>query len=236
MSDNPPQSHTETITEKSYITALMQRTVSECLLVEAKFSQSSVQPLTSTVLKVMPSDGLFLLDDLFPQSSSLDPAAAGEFLLNAQFEGGSLSFTTEITTSEEKDGLRLWYARLPESIEYHQARDEHRVVVGALEIPIRLSLGEGVVLSGRLNDLASNGIGLYIAKTTGIKKDKVYRCTIQGGGSANFTVEIVPSYAKRVEGDLPVHLGATLHEMSRSEQQQWRRFVAEMERRMLRKQ
>ncbi len=239
MSDTPGNPHSESppeiITARSYIAALLQRTVSERLLVSVKFSAEQLDPVTSTVLQVLPHEGQLLFDEFFPQPSAQALTAGSTISVAVRFEGASLQFSAVIDSLQEEGGLRLWRVVFPESVKYWQARSEHRVVVTALAIPVRLYVGEGVVLKGQLQDLCTQGVGLRLAKMAGLKRGKAYRCSIDHSDDESVEIEIEPSRATKVAGALPVLLGAHLHNMSRHDMGQWQRFVAEIERRLLRK-
>lgn len=224
----------EVITAESYIATLLQRLVSEGLLITVSFPHNPGSRYTTTVLRTLPAEGLFLLDDLFPQSLPEPIAEGAQLNLEARFEGASLDFSAELKSLREEQGLRFWYVKMPASIRYQQARTEHRVIVSSLEIPVRLYLGEGVVQKGRLYDLCAQGVGIHLAKVAGLKKGRPYRCSIDHSDDESVEVEIVLTRAEKVAGALPVQLGANLHNMSRQDMLQWQRFVAEIERRVLR--
>ncbi|MCW8917924.1 MAG: flagellar brake protein [Gammaproteobacteria bacterium] len=224
----------EIITATSYIAALLQRMVTERLLISVTPAGSNAAPLTSTVLQVLPNEGVFLLDDLFPQPPA--QAIPSDIIVAAQFTGASLRFAAKVAAPQEETGLRLWRILLPESVEYRQARSDHRIAVFSLEIPVRLFLGEGVVLPGVLQDVCTQGIGVRVAKVNGLKRGKVYRCSIDHGDDESVEVEIEPTRVEKAEGELPLRLGLRLHDMSRHEQWQWQRFAVELERRLLRHQ
>ncbi len=254
MSENQQQVTTETITAGSYITTLLHRIVTERRLIrvrpstETQQSPSDVsderlasvglsadgqQTLTSTVLQVLPNERQLLLDDLFPQlpakttPSSLD--------IEARLEGeATLRFTASVASPQQEGGMRQWRLAFPKSIEYSHMRQEHRVDVSALAVPVRILLGEGVVMRGQLQDLSAHGMCLRLASAKGLKRGNGYRCRIDPSEGESMVVTIEPYSAEKVEGALPVRLGTHLQEMDRQERQQWQRFVVEMERQRLR--
>lgn len=235
MSDNPAtETLTETVTAKSYIATLLQRLVSEHLLINVSLPAQGGAPLTSTVLQVLPNEGEFLLDDLFPQPQSEMLQSGTEIALHAAFEGATLQLTTAITSMVEQDGLRLLRLTFPESIDYQRTRQTHRIEVLPLEIPVYIAVGEGVVLKGQLDDVSSDGLSIRLAKVSGLKRGKVYRCRIEHSEHESVEVEIEPTHVSKVEAALPIKLGALLHNMSKHDQWQWQRFSAELERHLIR--
>lgn len=235
LSDKHGETTTETITAASYIATLLQRLVSDRLLLNASLAIDNSPSFTSTVLQVLPNEGIFLLDDLFPQAPAGQLSAGDPISIEATFDGAGLSFSTTVESLREEAGLRLWQLTLPTAVEYQQARNEHRVEVASLAIPVRIFMGEGVVLKGQLHDLCPQGVGIRLAKVAGVKRGKAYRCSIDHSDDESVEIEIEPSRAVKAEGPLPVQLGATLHNMNRHELWHWQRFVAEMERRLLRR-
>lgn len=236
LSDKHGKPTTETITAASYIATLLQRLVTDRLLLTVSVATDNAPSFTSTVLQVHPNEGILLLDELFPQHPAAQLVPGDPISINATFDGAGLSFTTTVESLREEAGLRLWQLTLPTAVEYQQARNEHRVEVASLVIPVRLFVGEGVVLKGQLHDLCPQGVGLRLEKIAGVKRGKAYRCSIDHSDEESVEIEIEPSRAVKASGPLPVELGATLHNMSRHDMGQWQRFVTEMERRLLRRQ
>lgn len=235
MSDNPAtEVRAETVTAKSYIATLLQRLVSERLLINVSLPAQGDAPLTSTVLQVLPNKGEFLLDDLFPQPKSEMLKNGTEIALHAAFEGVTLQLTTAITSMVDQNGLRLLRLAFPEAIDYQRTRQTHRINVLPLEIPVYIAVGEGVVLKGQLDDASLDGMAIRMAKVSGLKRGKVYRCRIEHSEHESVEVEIEPTHVSKVEGTLPIKLGANLHNMSKHDQWQWQRFTAELERHLIR--
>lgn len=233
MSEPQREVQPEIITARSYIAALLQRTVSERIFVSVTSGQANSPRLTSTVLQVLPSEGVFLLDDFFPQSASI---VTGSILtVEALFAGASLRFSASVDSLREEAGLRLWRMAFPESVEYRQARNDHRIAVASLAIPVRIFVGEGGILTGELQDICTQGIAVCLSEVGGLKRGKYYRCSIDHRDDESVEVEIEPSRIEKVAGPLPLKLGLQLHNMSKHEQMQWQRFLVELERRQLRK-
>ena len=224
---------TETISDGSYITTLLQRLVSERLLVDLALADSKAPLYTTTLLQISPNEGHFLLDDIFPQETA-GLAAGSTIQISARLSGAELSFTTTVQEPLQQSALRLWRVALPQAISYKQPRNQHRVAVAPLKIVVRLFAGEGVVVRGLLTDLGTEGIGIRVAKAAGLKRGRPYRCSIDHSEEESVEVEVVLTRAVKVNGPLAIELGAQLHNMSGQDSAHWRRFVAEIERRLLR--
>lgn len=227
------QTTPETIRDGSYITTLLQRLVSERLLVDLSIPGSDTTLYTTTLLQVSPNEGYFLLDDIFPQQGSA-LAADSPIEIVARLKGAALSFTTTVQESMQQNGLRLWQVALPQAVAYSQSRDQHRVEVTPLQIVVRLFVGEGVVVKGLLYDMCADGIGIRLARGAGLKRGKAYRCSIDHSENESVEVEVMLTRAVKAKGALPIQLGAKLHDMSGQDISHWHRFVAEIERRLLR--
>lgn len=228
------ESPAQLISSTGYIAALLQRLQTERRLIDVTLGASAT-PLTSTLLQILPHGAGLLLDEPFPRDEASPDALNTEFRVTARFEGATLRFSVTLEAFQDEAGARLWHTSLPQSMEYWQARSEHRVVVLPLQIPLRLYIGEGVVLHGVLYDLCGHGVGIRLAgAVAGLKRGKVYRCAIDQGGAPPLEMAITLNRAGKVAGEWPVELGAQLHNMPRPQQHQWQRFAAEMERRLLR--
>ena len=170
----------------------------------------------------------------FSQLGPAQYAGLSRISVAAKLKGAGLHFTTTVESSHEEGGLRLLRVALPGSLEYQHSRSEHRVEVGELQIPVRLFVGEGVIVRGMLQDLCPQGLGLRLAKVAGLKRGKAYRCSIDHSDEECVEVEVELTRAEKATGTLAVQVGAQLHNMSSHELWQWQRFVAEIERRLLR--
>lgn len=224
----------EIVTAKNYIASLLHRMVSECLLVDASLPLSGGQVYTTTLLQLFPADGILLLDDLFPQLPATELVSGIPFALEACFDGVQVKLSTAIESLEEGEGLRMLKVAFPEQVEYRHARNEHRVELSALSIPVTLMVAEGEVLVGQLFDVSNRGISLRLASVSGLKRGKAYRCIIDHSDEERVEIEIKPSRVEKLSGQLPIKLGALLHDMDKQDLWHWQRFVAELERRMLR--
>lgn len=229
----PAEAKAQTITDGSYIATLLQRLVKERLLVDVSLPASTT-PYTSTLLQFSPHKGNFLLDALFPQEGATPLSEQSPLRISAKLKGASLSFDTAIQAPVEENGLCLWQVAMPGALSYQQSRSQHRVVVAALKIVVSLNLGEGGVIRGLLFDICTDGIGIRVPRTTGLKRGKAYRCSIEHSDEESVEIEVELTRAVKATGVLPVQLGAQLHNMSSHDMLQWQRFVAEMERRLLR--
>ncbi len=234
MSEQNSNSDTETVTDSSYIITLVQRLVSERLLVDVTFAESASSLHTSTLLKVLPREGAFLLDDIFPQSGAAMLDVDAQVQIRAYNKGGAITFKSRVAELTEDSGLRLWRMDLPESIRYQQARSQHRVKLASLRIPVRIYLGEGQVLTGLLVDMSAEGLAIRLPKSDGLKRGKAYRCTIHHSETESVEVEVEVTRAVKLSGRLPVQIGTRLHKMSPHDSLQWQRYLAEIERRLLR--
>lgn len=233
-SQNSPQQQkvqSETITAKSYITTLLQRLVSEYSLLGVALPSEPNSLLTSTLLQVIPEEQALLLDDLFPQPE----ISTGTLLrLTAELSGTRLTFTSPVESVQTENGLRTLRLKLPQSLEYEHARDEHRIGLTVLAIPVGIKLEEGGVLKGQLHDVSTQGISISFAKVAGLKRGKTYRCIIDHSDDEVVEIEIEPTRVEKGTGAMPLKLGARLVNMSRQDSIYWRHFTAELERRLLR--
>lgn len=235
MSQAATEKQPETVQDKSYISALLQRLVQarQLITVEAEEEGEERPLLTTTLLQILPQQDRFVLDEIFPLNQ-LDTSTVGlDLRFNVRFEGSQLHFSSCLEEVEQ-GAVRLLHMRFPQSIDYFQQRDEHRVKVDTLGIPVRITLTDDEELEGVLADVSGCGISIHLKAVTGMKKGRSYPATIEHGDGEPLQVELLPRRLSKLAGDYPLELGAGLKEMNKHEAWMWNRFVAELERRLLR--
>lgn len=219
---------------KTYIHTLLQSLVRRRVLVSI-YLPGSDQQYISTVLSVDTTSETLLLDELFPLSGHPLLEKAGQLRLFAHLGGAALGFSTTLAGVEQEEGLYFFRLSLPESVNYLQRREGHRVTVLRLGIHAELYDHNGKVHKSMLHDISTGGIGLAVGQgeAGAFHKSGVYRCTLHLPGEEPFQCKLdVTSKRRSAEGATLVG-GSYVGLDSRSEHAM-RRVVAELERRLLR--
>jgi c-di-GMP-binding flagellar brake protein YcgR len=219
------------VTGKTYILTLLQSLVRRRLLVSIFLPGSDVQ-YTSTVLKVDSQDNSLILDELFPLSGHKLLEKVRQLRLFAHLGGAAMGFTTRLRAVESEEGLYYYRLEFPDSVNYLQRRDDHRVVVSLLKIHAELYDHQGKVHKGILQDISTGGISLKLAEADAFHRNDVFRCTLHLPGEEPFHCKIDIS-SKRAAVDQVVVGGSFAGLDKRGEHALWR-VVAELERRLLR--
>ncbi|MDH5784967.1 MAG: flagellar brake protein [Chromatiales bacterium] len=228
------QATSESIRDCSYIITLLQRMVTERCLVDLFLPGAVAAPFITTLLQVRSDEASLLMDDLFPQGVA-DLHAQTPIQIIGHPKGAEINFITTVQQQNNHQGLMLWKVAMPEQITYRQLRHLHRSVVASLKMIVTLSSGGEIICRGLLYDISAEGIGIRLAKASGIKRNGVYQCSIVYGDGEVFDVVGDIGRAIKVNSKLPVHLGLQRHRGDEQQELMWQRFIAEMERRVLRK-
>lgn len=212
---------------------LLQSLIRHRVLVSASLPDSDVQ-YTSTILSIDTQTDTFQLDELFPLSGHARLEAAGQLRLFAQLEGAALGFSTTLQAVEQQDGLFYFRMHLPETVNYLQRRDGHRVMVSRLSIHAELYDHHNKVHKATLNDISTGGINLLVtpADVEAFHQNGVYRCVLHLPGEEPFHCKVDICY-KRQQGS-GVILGGSYVGLDIRTEHALRRVVAELERRLLR--
>lgn len=237
MSASPIQHETDErfkeVSGRTYVLTLLQSLIRKRVLVGVFLPDSDLQ-YTSTILSVDPQTDTLLLDELFPLSGHSRLEAARKLRLFAQFDGAALGFTASLQAVEQQDGLFYFRLQLPESVNYLQRRDGHRVAVSRLGIYAELYDRNNKVYKVVLNDISTGGINLLLTSEDeqAFHQNGRYRCILHLPGEEAFHCKLDICY-KRAQGSETILGGSYVGLDTRSEHL-LRRIVAELERRLLR--
>ncbi len=221
------------ISGKTYVLTLLQRLVQQRLLVSI-FLPGSKEHFTSTVLAIEPHAGYLLMDQVFPQQGQQLLQRSDRLHIYANLGGAALGFSTSVIAQEDENGLVFYRLSFPQSVNYLQRRDGHRVPVGALDIPVELIDHQGKVYKGRLHDISPLGIGVQLAQAGAFDKNVTYRFSIYPPREEPIHTEVEICNSRREEGsDAPI-VGGLFTALDKRTQHNLERLVAEFERRLLR--
>lgn len=221
------------ISGKTYILTLLQRLVHQRLFVSISFSGSK-EHFTSTVLSIEPHAGYFLLDQVFPQRGQQLLQQTDRLHLYANLGGAALGFTSSVLAQENVNGLVYYQVSLPETVNYLQRRDGHRVPVAALEIPVELIDHQGKSCKGMLHDISPSGIGIQLNEPGTFTEREIYRFGIYPPNEEPIHAELeLCCHRQGTDGATPI-MGGSFVSLDKRIEHNLGRLVAEFERRLLR--
>lgn len=230
------QSQIERLTDPAQIVTLLRR-ASEARDLLTVILPDSPRRYNSAILKVDPEQGVVLLDELNPPEGHERLVAARRLRASCHIRGIELSFQATVSEVGGDAGIAFYRIPLPQELHYHQRRANYRVQVGrGLAIPVYLTLGTDDALEGQLSDLSAGGLSMRLETGRSLNRgQRVEQCTIPlpKGDQIRSALEI--RYARAEENAKWLRAGARFLDLTRAQQSRIQRFVAQLERELIRK-
>lgn len=227
----------QNVDDPIHIMALIQRMVNERLFVTVALSDGE-EHYNSTVLRLEQEDGVFLLDELYPENGNAVLLEQGWLRLSARFDHASITFTAQIRGTGEEAGIRFFRVELPARVDYAQRRSRFRVPVDSLQdVPVMLETASGESTLGSLHDISANGLSIVIAAEGSPRLevgDPIPYCVVRLPGEAPVVGEAEIRDVRSDEGGHAI-VGARFVAIERQVQQRIERFVADAERELLKR-
>lgn len=218
---------------KNYVLALLGRLIQHRLLVTLQIPGSESRH-TSTVLALDGPDNSLLLDQIFPARERDILQAVGHLSLSAKVEGAIIRCELALRGIEQVDGLSYYRMALPESIEYLQRRQGHRVQVDRLGVMAEIYTAEGMACKGILYDISALGLSIAIKEDQVFRNTETYRCTIYPPHESPFFVRI-EICCRRHDAARDVRiLGGSFIDLDKRDEHALSKLVGVLERQLLR--
>lgn len=230
------QSKTEKVTHRPQVIGLLRRLRDQRVLLSVRVPGHSGL-FNSLLLEVDPDRSLILLDELNPRQGHELVCQTGQLRVHCQCQGVELSFDCDVEVHPARSGISFYRAALPEAIDYLQRRSSFRVRVSVdLAVPVRLPLDKTTTaVEAELYDLSLGGLGATLDSAVELKLGQVLPCVIQlpKGEALDATIEI--RFIRVDAAKSTQRIGASFRNLEPVQKQLVRRFVAQLEREMLRR-
>ena len=228
--EQPAALHLE---DKNYILALLGKLVQYRLLVSIVLPDNE-QRYTTTVLLLDRVSNTLLLDEIFPAAGRAQLASLEQVELHARLEGGELRCSLPLTAVAQMGGLNQYQATVPESIEYTQRRDGHRVGVGSLGVVVEIYAANGMACKGILHDISPRGASIELEDAQTFRNTETYRCTLYPPQEPPFQARLEICCRRSHPGNNKVILGGSFVELDKRGEHILGKLVAELERQLVR--
>ncbi|MBI5461098.1 MAG: flagellar brake protein [Gammaproteobacteria bacterium] len=230
------QGKTERITHPPQIAGLLRRVRDQRVLLSVQVPGHEGL-FNSMLLDVNPERDFILLDELGPRSGHEFACQARQLRVRCQCQGVELSFTCAIEIGQSQRGISFYRAPLPEAINYLQRRINFRVRVGLnLTVPVHLPLEGASILNGELSDLSLGGLGANISTNIKLSHGQIIdTCSIHLPKGESIQAELEIRFARHDAQRQVQHIGAAFRHLQPQQEQTLRKFVAQLEREMLRR-
>jgi c-di-GMP-binding flagellar brake protein YcgR len=142
----------------------------------------SDETFSSTLLKVSPNEGYLLLDDLVPRRGNLLLSNGCTVDVSAFWRGALVGFQTAVDAIEFENTIPLFKLSFPETVEYRQRRQYHRVALaGTHSVPVHLQVDSNQYVTGGLRNISTGGlcvlVGRQVSKLLNVGQT-ISRCVI----------------------------------------------------------
>ncbi|MEJ2687887.1 MAG: flagellar brake protein [Gammaproteobacteria bacterium] len=230
------QSQSERITDPGQIVTLLRR-ASEARDLLTIVLPDSPKPYNSAILKVDPEEGSLLLDELNPADGHRRLVEARQLRASCRIRGIELSFQATVSEVGGDAGIAFYRVALPPVLHYHQRRAHYRVQVGrGLAIPVYLTIESEGTLEGQLSDLSAGGLSMRLETSLPLTRgQRIEQCTIPLPKGEQFRAPLEIRFARPEENPKWLRAGARFLNLSRAQQSRIQRFVAQLERELIRK-
>lgn len=230
------QSQTERIANPAQVVALLRRASEGRELLTVVLPDAS-RPYNSAILEVDSNQGYLLLDELNPVDGHQRLAAGSQLRASCRIRGVELSFGTTVREIGGESGVAYYRVAMPNELHYQQRREHYRVEVGrGLVIPVYLFLDSDGKVEGQLCDLSAGGLRLRLETTSPVKRgQRIDRCTIPLAKGDELSAALEVRYARFEDNAKWLRIGARFLDLSRAQRNRIRRFVAQVERELIRK-
>ncbi len=230
------QSAGEKITDPAQIARLLERIMeSRSLLAVTIPGVNAIY--NSAILGVLSEDRCLLLDELNPEDGHKHVINATKFHSFTRHRGVEIHFASRVLEVGQEAQGAFYRVAFPETVDYKQRRESYRVRIGLSQnISVTIENGEAKPLTGRVYDISAGGLGAYVDRNTRLSVGQVLpSCTVQLPGNKQISSAIEIRYAKLDEQTGDLRIGARFLNLSRTERNTIEKFIAALEREMLRK-
>lgn len=217
---------------RTYVLTLLQSLIRHHELVSVMLPGSEIR-FTSTLLSVDPQSNILLLDALFPQVGHDQLLQAGEAQLFAHMGGGAVEFSARLEGVEEADSLTYYCLHLPETVNYMQRREDHRIVVSKLEIPAEVYDLRGASHPARIYDISSSGISFFVSRSNDFPDKSVFQCVLHFPGESSLTCQVEFCDRRSAGANIDI-VGGSFIGLDAQKEHILQHCTADLERRLLR--
>lgn len=230
------QGKTEIITHAPQIAGLLRRIRDQKVLLSVQVPGHEGL-FNSLLLDVNPERNLILLDELSPRGGHELASQVRQLRVRCQCQGVELGFACAIEVGQSQRGISFYRAPLPDAVKYLQRRSSFRVRVGVnLAVPLLLPMEGAAALNGEVSDLSMGGLGADINTHVKLSRGQIIdTCSIHlpKGESLQAVLEI--RFVRPDSQRQTQHIGAAFRDLQPQQEQALRKFVAQLEREMLRR-
>lgn len=230
-----PFSSEERITDPARIAGLLRGLKEEHALISVVV-EGEPAVYSSAVLEVDPERGYLLLDELSPRRGHERLVQIRLLRVRARVHGIELQFSCPLREIGGASGIAYYYLPIPEMVHYRQRRTHYRVEIGsALVIPVQFECGPQTAIDGAVHDLSVGGVGAYVQESVLKRGDNVPNCIVRIPHAPPVRGALEVCFVRYEEARGKIRIGGRFLDLPPPQRKALERFVAELERQILRR-
>lgn len=194
---------------------------------------------SSALLEFNKDEAYLVLDELYPEDGNKFLDIGKNLSLQTQYQGAMLQFKTMIEAINKDDDGAYYKIPIPKSVDFRQRRSTHRVFVGIDEtVPISLVTEENVMISAELRDISLGGLSIRIdepAHVSLVEGVDIPICLISASELIKIKTSIILLHVEKAREKGALRIGAAFTSMSNMDRRLLEKFIAELERKMIKR-
>ena len=194
---------------------------------------------SSAILEINKEENYLVLDELHPIEGNDKLEINKKITLQTQYQGAMVKFKSIITAANQNDDGHYYKIPIPDSVDFKQRRNTHRVYVGIDEtIPVCLINEEDVMFTAELRDISLGGVSLRINEPSHVslpENEDIPACFIAASDTKKIKTSLVLLHVEKTREKGALKIGAAFTGMSNMDRRLLEQFIAELERKMIKK-
>ena len=224
------------ITDLTTINSLLRKLQKRHSLLTAHFA-NKWQPASTMLLEINLDEKYLVIDEFCPLQVNEESANGTKIRITGSNAGVSITFDSHIIDASEKNGNPYYKIPFPESIEYCERRQAHRVPVN-ISNPIKINFinQNDTLMHGELRDISLGGFSARL-KDPIIENleigDLIPKCILQIPATGRIVCSAELRRKFEVLGTGIIIYGFMFDEMNPQDRRELEQLVAKMERNLM---
>jgi c-di-GMP-binding flagellar brake protein YcgR len=235
--DDAASHRLDDVTQREGILRVLEDLVARHALVTVHLA-GDPRSYSSSLLRVEPSQGMLLMDELNPREGHALLMEQQRFRVEARMLGTRISFAGALAGADTSGPIAVYRVRLPARVRLQQRRAAFRAEAGpTTRIPVHLESLEGSSAAAILRDISVGGLGAEVLRRPLEPFEAGQRlphCAIQPPDLEPIHAEVELRYIGRSRASRNLRVGARFIDPSPATRRAIRALVAQLDRRRAR--
>lgn len=240
IKDSPsvPDDNFMLLRDKSEIFSLLKKITSRHALLNVSIAGNE-NIYGSALLETNKEENYLVMDELHPIDGNEKIELNKRITIQTQYQGAMVRFKDIVTDINKNSDGAYYKIPIPDSIDFKQRRNTHRVFVGVNEtIPVNLITENNVIVNAELRDISLGGVSLRINEPAHVnltEGETIPSCFISASESKKIRSSIVLLHVDQPRKKGALRIGAAFTGMNNMDRRLLEQLIAELERKMIKK-